>query len=189
MADSEKSPTFLSKWEATVNENFNSYQEQINKVTYGLQRGQAGFLGMGSHFYPYFYQTKFLRLELLQKKQLLGKIETSEIEHWEEATDNRPTWRSTFRFRGTPNIRESLSNTFNSNWFIPMRGLYYGLVVFTGMSYFNANMTLRINTFVVCALWDWTSHRFNRAHPVNSLNFMNWTLAVRTAKARMEIGQ
>lgn len=67
-----------------------------------------------------------------------------------------------------------------------MRGIYYGAAIFGAMSYFNANMTLRINTFVVCCLWDWTSHRFNRAHPVNSLNFMNWALANRTARARVE---
>lgn len=100
----EGTSSYLENWQKNVDENFNHYQEQINKVTFGLQRGQAGFLGTGPWTFPYFYQTRQMRLDLLAKKQLLGRIEKEEIDTYENKMQNG-------------NVRDALSNTFNSNWY------------------------------------------------------------------------
>jgi len=173
MAEEAQNNTFLSAWQTTVDENFNDYQEAINKVTYGLQRGQSGFLGLGAHFYPYFYQSKLINLDLLKKKQFLGKINQDEIDRYA---------------KNTPNIRQILLNTFNSNRYWPVQGAQMGLGLVLLQSYFNTNWTLRLSTFFIMCAYDWTNSRFSRSYPIEAVSFLNYTLAYRTAKARVELG-
>merc|ERR1711957_114778 len=170
MAD-EKKVLFTEQWQQSVDENFNDYQEAINRTTFGLQRGQKGFLGTGSFFYPYFYQTKLVQLETLQKKQLLGKINPEEIEIYEKK------W---------PDLRLGLKNTFNSNWYMPKGGMAIGGSLVLVQTYFNASWTFRAGTFAMACGYDYLCNRFARKYPVEVIGFLNYCLANRTANAQFE---
>jgi len=88
---------YLNKWDVEFRRNYSNYQNQIDKITYQLQRSQRGFAFLGSWFYPYFHQRDFLSLELYKKKQLLGMVFPEEVKAYSKFD---------------PTIAQSLNKTF-----------------------------------------------------------------------------
>ncbi|EGR28773.1 hypothetical protein IMG5_169090 [Ichthyophthirius multifiliis] len=171
--DPKESP-FTHQWDSDVRANYGSYQKDIDRVTYQLQRSQRNIAFTGQWMYPKFFQKDILQLELLRKKQQLGKIYPNEVSSYKSINSC---------------ISSDLNNTFNAKWMWPVRGVAVGGGLFVVAQLFNLPYSFRLGMFIIPVVaevaWTWG----NRESLFRSLEFMDYLIQYRTSKALLEVNQ
>jgi len=162
---------FLHKWDTDYRENFDQYQDEIDRITYQLQRSQRGFAFMGQWLYPYFHQRDLLLLDLYKKKQTIGKINKDEIEIYRDIN---------------PRISSDLDKTFSTNFYIPKAGAFAGLGLNVFAHMFNFSYPYRLTLFIVPVAADYLIRFLDTSARHNSIQFLDWLISYRTARARLE---
>jgi len=162
---------FLNQWDTDYRANFEMYQEEIDRLTYQLQRSQRGFTLMGSWLYPAFHQRDFLLLDIYKKKQVIGKINQDEVEAFKAINSD---------------IADDLNKTFNASFYVPKAGLFSGLGLNVFAHFFNLQYSFRIGLLVVPVLTDYALRKLDTSAYHNSLEFLSWLTEYRTARARLE---
>lgn len=167
-----KDTPFLHKWDTEYRANHETYQNEIDKITFHLQRAQRGFGFLGSWLYPNFFQRDFLDLDIYKKKQLIGKIFPEEVEAYVPFNAN---------------ISSDLNKTFSNAWFFPKTGTAIGLGLNLVAHMFNFQYSFRLGIFVVpiCIEYYFTFHNPSAKH--NSNQFLGWLVEYRKSRAQLEL--
>ncbi|KRX08526.1 hypothetical protein PPERSA_13007 [Pseudocohnilembus persalinus] len=167
----QKQQPFLHSWDSTHRINHRTYQNKIDKLTYHLQRSQRGLFILGEWFYPRFFQKDVLNLEILQKKQWLGKINQDEVENFK---------------RFNPEIATDLNRTFSAKLPWPKTGLAIGAAGFLFGAIFNYRYSYRLGFVLLPILADFSIQQFDKSCYFRTLEFLNWATEFRREKARAE---
>ena len=162
---------FLQKWDTEYRESHALYQDEIDKITYQLQRSQRGYGPFGSWLYPNFHQRDFLLLDIYKKKQLIGRVHSDEVE--------------TFK-RINPDISDDLDKTFSSQTYIPKVGALTGLGLNVFAHAFNLQYSFRFGLLVLPIATEYCLRVLDTSAQHKSLEFLNWLVEYRRARARLE---
>eukprot|EP01017_Pseudomicrothorax_dubius_P026973 TRINITY_DN305_c0_g2_i1.p1 TRINITY_DN305_c0_g2~~TRINITY_DN305_c0_g2_i1.p1 ORF type:complete len:231 (+),score=69.30 TRINITY_DN305_c0_g2_i1:94-786(+) len=168
----QKATPFLHNWDTEYRRNYDDYQKDIDKLTFHLQKSQRAFGPFGSWGYPNFFQRDFLLLALLKRKQLVGKVFPEEINEYQQINQS---------------IRDDLNKTFKAKFYIPYRGFAIGLGANVFAHLFNFQYSFRLGFLVLPPLVEYIWVKTGSASYVRSLDFLNWVLELRKAKAQLEV--
>ncbi len=168
----EKLTPFLFKWDTEYRKNHGTYQHEIDKIAYHLQRAQRGLAIFGSWIYPNFYQRDFLLLDLYKKKQIVGRVFPEEVNTYKAINND---------------ISDDLEKTFSTSWYIPKTGLVTGLGLNVFAHFFNFQYSFRFGLFLLPVMAEYFI-RYSDAGSYNrSLQFLNWLVEYRKARAQIEV--
>lgn len=161
---------FLHEWDQSYRSNHATYQDQINRLSFHLQKSQRGLAGR--LFYPTFFSKNLLELEILKKKQLIGGIKKEEIEAYKKNFSRR--------------IERDLKKTFDSSYYIPWAGICCAGGLFILGHAFNFQYSLRIGVCLIPILIQTGIFMQNKNSRLRTNEFLNYLLEVRKAKAQIE---
>jgi len=168
---SNKDTPFLYRWDVEYRRNYDTYQTEIDKITYSIQRTIRGFGPFGSWLYPALHQKDILLLQLYKRKQVIGKIFPEEIDE----------------FVGiNPNIHDNLKNTFRAGIRFPTLGFGIGIGLNVYAQMFNLPYSFRLGFLVVPMLAEIIYNVSDVEARIKSLEFLDWLTQYRTAKAQLE---
>lgn len=162
---------FLYQWDTDYRDNHEMYQNEIDKITYQLQRSQRGIAFLGSWLYPNFHQRDILLLDLYKKKQTIGKINKEEVELYQKVD---------------PSISDSLDKTFSTKFYIPHGGIAAGVGLNVFAHLFNFSYGLRLGLFVAPVVGAYCWRYIDTNHVHRSIEFLDWLTNYRTAVSRLE---
>ena len=169
---SQTETPFLYKWDNEFRKNYEFYQNEIDKLTYHLQRSLKGIGPFGSWRYPYSQQHNFLLLEIYKKKQLIGKIFPDEIEGYSRLNSN---------------ILEDLNRTFRVVYDVPYVGLGTAGVLNVYAHLFNLPYSFRFGFLLVPVTFEMLYRVSRVGHKVNTIQFLDWLIQYRTARSQIEL--
>ena len=168
----EKETPFLYKWDIEYRKNHANYQNEIDKLTYSLQRTLRGFGLLGKWGYPGWQQHNFLLLEIYKKKQIIGKIFTDELVTYSDID---------------PKIVVNLNRTFKAVYQVPIVGLGVGIALNVYASFFNLPYSFRIGFLVIPVVTHILYRGSRTENKVKSLEFLDWLIQYRTARSQIEV--
>ncbi|KAL4492525.1 hypothetical protein ABPG72_007638 [Tetrahymena utriculariae] len=162
---------FLAKWDRDMRQNFEEYQNRIDATTYHLQRSQRGIAIFGEWMYPRYFQKDILELEVLRRKQQLGKIYPEEVSSFTQIN---------------PDIANDLNLTFNAKLLWPIRGMAIGSGFFALAHLFNLPYSFRLGLFIIPTAVELAMTWGNKTSQFKSIEFMDYLLQYRVSKALLE---
>ncbi|KAM3145541.1 hypothetical protein pb186bvf_002315 [Paramecium bursaria] len=158
----------LERWDFTVRENHQLYQDRIDHLEYQLQQRQRLLWGL---FHPKLSQDILLDLQVLKLKQQLGAIDQAELKLFHN-----------------DGIASALNRTFSGRYNLPFNQI--GLVGLGSLQVLahaaNAPITWRLGLFIIPTGLILFYNQQNVKDKFQSIEFMNFLIQYRTAQSKLE---